>query len=175
MKLYDPALSKNGVGRTEPPKTAHSGAANPWVSCGSDIYEEVWADIIGEISNAVTGAGLTLDGTKRNQLFLAIQAIAAAAGPKIIVGQWGEPASSASGVGWSMTRSATGRYVVTFTSPFASATSYSCIGNPLYQGAGVDLTGVLVEAGQTGAVCVLRAQRNVSDINAGIFFTASGT
>ena len=76
MKLYDPALSKNNVGRTEPPKTAHSGAANPWVSCASDIYEEVWADIMGEIANAITGAGITLDGTKRNQLLSAIQALA---------------------------------------------------------------------------------------------------
>lgn len=76
MKLYDPGLSKRGVGRTEPPKTAHSGDPNQWVSCGSDIYEELWADIIGEIANAVTGAGISLDGTDRAQLFQAIKDIA---------------------------------------------------------------------------------------------------
>ena len=76
MKLFSPALSKNGVGRTEPPKTPHPGDPNQWISCASDIYEEVWADIIGEIANAVTGSGTALDGTKRNQLFQAIKDIA---------------------------------------------------------------------------------------------------
>ena len=175
MKLYDPALSKNGVGRTEPPKTAHSGAPNPWVSCGSDIYEELWADIIGEIANAVTGAGITLDGTKRNQLFLAIQAISAASAPKAIVGQWAIGDSSASGTGWSMTRSATGRYVVTFSVAFSSATSYSCVANPIHVGGGVDLSGALIESGQTATVCVIRTQRNVNDFNEGVVFTATGT
>lgn len=84
MKKYDPDLSVNGVGRDEPPATAHSGNPDDSVSCGSDIYEELWADIIGEIANAITSSGLTLDGTSRTQLGSAITLLARAASPYVI-------------------------------------------------------------------------------------------
>jgi len=80
MKRYDPALSVNGVGVPSVPATAHSGNPDNKPSCASDLYPEFYADHQEEICNAIEGAGISLDGTKRNQLLLAIQTIAAASG-----------------------------------------------------------------------------------------------
>lgn len=76
MKPYDPVLSVNNVGRTEPPATAHSGNPNKFPSCLSDLYEEYFADIQQEIVNAIEGVPTAIDGTDRFQLLQAIRDLA---------------------------------------------------------------------------------------------------
>jgi len=81
MKNFDPEHPEsNGIGTsTEPDATAHSGNANIFPTCFSRLYIEFFVDAHREIVNAVTGAGLTLDGTDRTQLDQALIARASQA------------------------------------------------------------------------------------------------
>jgi len=176
MDNYDKAKSRlNNSTLVVPPAEAHASGDIEFPTCESDLYVDYIVTPTIEIINAIEGAGLTRDGTDRTQLLAAIQALVAASSKKIIIGSWGAGDTSQSGVGWSMTRTATGRYVITFTTPFAASNTYNCIGNAIHTGGGLDTTVVFVESGQTDTVVTLRTQRNVSDFNDGVFFIAAGT
>lgn len=74
MKLYDNYLSSGAS--TPLTATASSGSPNQYPDANSYISPLLMTDVMMEIANAITTAGLSLDGTDRTQLAEAIPLLA---------------------------------------------------------------------------------------------------
>ena len=80
MDNYDKTRSVLGNSVATPEAgLAHASGLEEHPTCDSDVYLGYLQAPTREIINAIEGAGLTRNGTQLNQLFLAIQAMIAAA------------------------------------------------------------------------------------------------